>query len=632
MKWTGLDIKNFLSITEAKLQIADQGLILIEGKNLSSNKFKSNGSGKTSLLEAFPYAIYDMTSKGVKADDVVNNKVGKNTAVILTGEQDGHTYRIERYRKHTKHKNKVKLFLDDKEITGKSAAETNKMIAQIVGIDYNTFINSVMFSQGNGAGRFALATDKEKKEILEGLIHMEVYTKSQAIAKDRVKAKDNEIAAQKKDMERTNWELAQVDQLELQDQQNFEQTQSVIKQHRDSIKTLTDEMTEYVTKYIGTVTQLESEIEELKKQSEQMNTVNVDNYLTTVQFAKDELNEYNNELRKQNDEKTRLVTDYKKLQMATNCPVCGSELDAAHREQEMESIKEQLKQVLIQMQMTQPKQQQAEQAYNTANTEYQEKKKIADESVFAYRQVLNDIQAKEQWLAQYNRGLQNYKDRIHNAQTTLNSLGELPQPKKRDAERESIREKLNAQKEALLALELEKNKLETAVKVFSNTGVKSHVLDLVTPFLNEQGNQYLATLSGPDMGLEFDTQTKNKDGSVSDKFDLKVFNRAGGENYQSQSEGEKKRADLSVALAIQDLVQNRADSNTNYVVYDEVFDALDEVGCENVITLLRERARVVGTIYVITHSEHLKPFFEKKITVTKNKNGESTITEGETTT
>lgn len=632
MKWTGLEIYNFLSIVEAKLTIADQGLILIEGKNLSSNKFKSNGSGKTSLLESFPYAIYDMTSKGVKADDVVNNKVGKNTAVILIGEQDGHTYRIERYRKHSKNKNKVKLFLNDKEITGKSAAETNKMITQIVGIDFNTFINSVMFSQGNGAGRFALATDKEKKEILEGLVNMGVYSNSQAIAKDRVKAKDNEILAQRKNIERTNWELSQVDQLEQQDQQNYEKTLAVVQQYRDSIKNLTDEMDKYARKYINTAVQLEEEIEGLKRKSETMNMVNVDNYLSTVQFAKDELNDYTNELNRLSTDKNKHLQDYKKIQMATNCPVCGSELDPAHREQEMESIKGKLREVLIQVQLTQPKQQQAQEAFDKANTEYQENKKIADEAIFAYRKVLDDIRTKEQWLTQYNQGLQSYKDRIHNAQETLNTLGELPQPSKREAERESIREKLNAQKEALLALERDKTALETAVKVFSNTGVKSHVLDLVTPFLNEKGNQYLATLSGPDMELNFDTQTKNKDGSVSDKFDLQVRNKAGGENYQSQSEGEKKRADISGALALQDLVMNRADSTTNFVVYDEVFDALDEVGCENVITLLRERLKTVGTIYVITHSEHLKPLFEKSITVTKNKNGESTITEGEHTT
>lgn len=628
MEWTGIQIKNFLSIVEAELQIGNRGLVLIEGKNLTSNKFKSNGAGKTSIIESIVYALYDTTSKGLKADEVVNNKVKKNTSVILSGNKDGHTYRIERYRKHTKNKNKVRLFLDDKEITGKSTAETNKMIEQIVGIDYKTFVNSIMFSQSSGAGRFAIATDKEKKEILEGVVNLVIYAEAQAIAKDRIKAKDNEILTKKREMERTNWEFAQVDQLEQQDVQNYENTLNVIKQHRDSIGTLTTEMEKYVREYFTTSQQLEGEIEELKKKSEHMATVNIDAYLEAAQTAHQNLNDYSNLAQQLNNEKTRHVNDYKKIQLATNCPVCGSDLDPVHREQEMASIKENLKSVLIKLQMTTPELEQAQQVYNQAAAEYQKFKAVADESLGAYRQVISDIQAKEKWISDYQRGLQNYKDRIKNTQETLNRLGELPQPQKRDSERESIKEKLNTQKEQLLALEREKTALETVVKVYSNSGVKSHVLDLITPFLNKRGNEYLSILSGPEMELVFSTQTKNKDGSVSDKFDLQVINLAGGDDYKAQSEGEKKRADLSIALALQDFVASKTE--VNFALYDEVFDALDEVGSENVVTLLREREKTVGTIFVITHSEHLKPLFEKTITITKTKSGQSTITEGET--
>lgn len=630
MEWTGIKVKNFLSIVEAELLIKDRGLILIEGKNLASNKFKSNGAGKTSIIESIVYVLYDTTSKGLKADEVVNNKVGKNTSVILEGNKDGHSYRIERYRKHSKFKNKVKLFLDDKEITGKSTAETNKMIEQIIGIDYNTFVNSIMFSQSSGAGRFAVATDKEKKEILEGVVNLAIYAEAQSITKDRVKAKDAEILTKNREIERTNWEFAQVDQLEQQDQQNYENTLNVIKQHRESIGTLTDEMEKYVRQYFQTTLQLEEEIEGLKRKSEQMATVNIDAYLETTQAARQDLQDNTNLVNRLNENKTKLVSDYKKIQMATSCPVCGSELDPVHREQEMASIKDQLKEVLIQLQLMVPKQEQAQQVYDQANTEYQKMKKLSDESMGAYRQVLSDIQSKEKWISDYQRGLQNYKDRIHNAQETLNTLGELPQPQKRDKERETIREKLKAQKEELLALERQKKQLEDVVKVYSNAGVKSHVLDLVTPFLNKRGNEYLAILSGPEMELTFNTQTKNKDNTISDKFDLQVINHAGGDDYKAQSEGEKKRADLSIALALQDFVASKAE--VNFALYDEVFDALDEVGAENVITLLKEREKTVGTIFVITHSEHLKPFFDKTITITKNKNGESTITEGAATT
>jgi DNA repair exonuclease SbcCD ATPase subunit len=89
--WDKLTIQNFLSIDRAEVELKDRGLILVEGFNKTSNKFKSNGSGKTSIFEAIVYALYDTTTKGLKADEVINNKTAKknNCAVILEGRRWG---------------------------------------------------------------------------------------------------------------------------------------------------------------------------------------------------------------------------------------------------------------------------------------------------------------------------------------------------------------------------------------------------------------------------------------------------------------------------------------------------------------------------------------------------------------
>jgi DNA repair exonuclease SbcCD ATPase subunit len=632
VRWTELEVKNFLSFEHFKMSLDKRGVVLIEGENLTSGKFKSNGAGKSSLLEPLVYALYDTTSKGIKADEVINNKVGKNTAVILTGYKGEDQYRIERYRKHTKNKNKVRLFLNDKEITEKSAADTNKAIEKIVGIDYNTFVNSIMFSQGSGAGRFAIATDKEKKEILENLVNLEIYAKSQDIAKNRVKQKDSEIEAKKREGERLQWELAQVDTLEEQDKANYENTKSLIKQEQDSLGATIEEMSKYTQHNFGPIEQLREEIEQLKGQRDNATGIDISAEEAEVKRLEGVIREITNQQQRFNDKKADMVSQYKKLQTSTNCPVCGSELDPTHREQEMATIKENLRQVLITLQTFEKQLTPAQAEYDQAVAKYQEVKNTYDNINNAYRQLVNSIQTKEQQVHNYERTLQTYRDKIENIKSTLEKLRNIPEPRSRDSERETIRNKIKAHKEQLLALEREKKQLEDVVKIYSNSGVKSHVLDLITPFLNERANKYLAILSGPDMEVKFSTQTQNKDGSFSDKFDLQLTNITGGGNYKANSEGEKKRADLSISLAIQDLVMARGDSATNFVVYDEVFDALDSVGSESVVTLLRERLNTVGSIFVITHNETLKPLFEKVVTVVKNKQGISTIKEGAETT
>ena len=298
MKWTKVYMKNFLSIREAEIDLDNRGLVLIEGKNKTNEAFQSNGSGKSSLLDAIVYAIYDTTSKGVKADDVVNNIENKNTAVILEGVRGEDIIRIERYRKHSKNKNKVFLFLNDKDISEKSVRDTNEVIEKIVGVDYNTFINSVLFSQGNGAGRFSTATDKEKKEILENLVNLNIYADAQEIAKQKVKEKQEEINENIRNTERLNWELSNVDMMEQQDKENYEQTKGMIQKEMDNIANKTEELSEYARNYFTPVEDAKKEIEELEKQRDSFSNLDISSISQEVNQKYKELHDKSNEHKK----------------------------------------------------------------------------------------------------------------------------------------------------------------------------------------------------------------------------------------------------------------------------------------------------------------------------------------------
>lgn len=55
----------------------------------------------------------------------------------------------------------------------------------------------------------------------------------------------------------------------------------------------------------------------------------------------------------------------------------------------------------------------------------------------------------------------------------------------------------------------------------------------------------------------------------------------------------------------------------NLGLYDECFDGLDSIGCENVIKILKERQKNISSIFVITHNDNLKPLFENVVTMQK---------------
>ena len=145
VRFKKVEMQNFMAIKEAALELDNRGLILIEGENKTNESFQSNGSSKSSLVSSITYALYGKTEKGLKADDVVNNKIGKNTYVKLYFDIGEDHYRIERYRKDKENKNKVKLFLNDKDITGSTNDVTDKQIQELFGIDFNTYLNSIIY-------------------------------------------------------------------------------------------------------------------------------------------------------------------------------------------------------------------------------------------------------------------------------------------------------------------------------------------------------------------------------------------------------------------------------------------------------------------------------------------------------
>ena len=149
-------------------------------------------------------------------------------------------------------------------------------------------------------------------------------------------------------------------------------------------------------------------------------------------------------------------------------------------------------------------------------------------------------------------------------------------------------------------------------------------MDLVTPTLNEGVNKYLGTLTGGAINVEFSTQSKKADGTLSDKFDISVTYNGGVMSYNALSSGEKRRVDVAISLALQDMVIQRYGADVNLLAYDELFESLDATGAENVVELLKSRIEKVGTIIVVSHNEDLKPLFDNSLEVIK-KDGVSTL-------
>lgn len=621
-----VEMKNFMAVQEATLDLDNRGLVLIEGKNKSNDSFTSNGASKTTLITSITYALYGKTEKGLKADEVVNRIEKKNTHVKLTFLVGEDEYRIERYRKDKTHKNKVLLFCNDKEITGSTNDVTDKAIQELFGIEFNTYVNAIMYGQGD-IPMFSQATDKGKKEILESITNVEVYKKAQDVAKEKIKEVEQEQQSKESDIKQLKFKVSM---LEEQYNKDLDYYNSVMEQKKQEEATIeqakkeAQQQRDELTKQIEEVKQNIPQVEEVEfefsdsyyKAQEAINKIEThkkEKLLPAEQDVTSTFNIIKYDIQELNKKHSQLDT-------SDHCPVCGSPIDNSHKVKEQHNIQEQLevkKNQLEQYQEALNKIEDKKLELETKKENIQSIMQVEEEDKNKHQQMIQEQYRKQQSYYAKISELENKKNGI--TDPILNDYSYIKEPDKEQYKKEITSIELTIDKHSKDVLQLESNKVQyqQAVEAFGNKGIRSVVLDFITPFLNEKANEYLQVLSGSDISVEFQTQVENTKGELKDKFDVIVTNSNGGTSYKSNSAGEQKRIDLAISFAIQDLIMSKDDISTNIALYDECFDGLDTVGCENVIKLLKDRLNTVGTIFVITHSESLKPLFENVITMVK---------------
>lgn len=627
LKFKKVKAVNFLSIGEAELQLDNRGLVLIEGINDTNDTFQSNGAGKSTLLSAITYALYGVTPNGLKADALINNSAKKNMAVTLEFEKDGVPYRIERYRKHSKHKNTTKFYQGEVDLTQKSVGDTDKKILAVFGIDYLTYMNSIMYGQGD-VEIFAKTSDKGKKQILENLADIEIYRYAQDIAKEKVKVASDKVSELEQQSLGKEQEVQFIKDAYHKALSDYQSTAQLIENQETNLKNEKIALEQLENSNETQKKAIESEIAELTKSIELLERPTVDAQLQAqIQKVQTNLQALRAGRTNLGVNRVGLVKSLTKLNNETNCYVCGAPLNAEHREKEMASLKKQIEELDVKVS-------QFEQAIPPYEAEEARLLEVQQEASRKYQEVqqnYNAINSKlnslQNSLSALDRNVAIQQTKITGIEQGLAQLKQVAVPKLDEARLAEIEKEKAGIKEQLVEAKKDVDQYKILVnEVFSNKGIRSAVLDLVTPFLNERANYYLNILSGADIEIIFSTQTTTSTGNLTDKFDLEVINGSGGSTYQSNSEGEKKRIDLAISFAIQDLVQSKANIAVNFGLYDECFDGLDSVGCENVIKILQERQKEVSSIFVITHNSDLKPLFENVITI-KKEQGQSFLVE-----
>jgi len=154
--------------------------------------FAANASGKSTLLDAISYCIFDKCSKTSRASQVINNS--SNVFYCkLDFELNGKTYVIERDGVREKSGNvkvKVNFYYINEEglsisLNGKERNDTNAAIRALLG-NYEDFALTTLSTQSNNTG-FIDMTQKDRKELLSQFLDINVFESLYEVANNEIK-------------------------------------------------------------------------------------------------------------------------------------------------------------------------------------------------------------------------------------------------------------------------------------------------------------------------------------------------------------------------------------------------------------------------------------------------------------
>ncbi|KLF15340.1 hypothetical protein SL22_05579 [Klebsiella pneumoniae] len=628
MKFLTLEVENFMALANAKVELDQRGLVLIQGVNAGDSSAASNGAGKSTLMNSLMWCIYGETSHGVKGDDVLSTGHEKNCRVKVTIEDEGKRYAIIRHRKHKEFKNRLIVRGEDGDMTKGKDSLTQEFVERLIGASKEVFMASIYASQ-EAMPDLPGMSDKNLKTIVEEAAGVDRLTKAYAIARERANAAAARMETTKTKMDAC-LSLVESAQNELESAKTSSEAWERDRSERLDIAradlvgaevTLTEvemELRSLPEQIRDTENAIGKEREKLaSKEEHDAKLVKVRGAITDIR-ASIRITENIQKEAMQRARALKVKAEEVNTKVGEPCPTCGKAYCLEDLSTVKESFVEQARSEISQAQ-----------ASATSVAKYQEHLEKALKIESSLVASTPDVSAIISRIEQLTKELGTLRHRekevvavealVARARSEVDRITKETNPFlaviKRHAESLAANksnygvlktELKNIQEQALL--------LDKARQVYSPAGVRSHILTSVTPFLNAQTAEYLNTLSDGNIVAEWSTMESTKKGEWRDKFNISVRKIGASKTFQTLSGGEKRKVRIACSLALQDLVASRASKNIELFIGDEIDDALDTAGLERLMGILEAKARERGTVMIISHKE-MKSWFRETITV-----------------
>ena len=529
----------------------------------------SNGAGKSTMLDAICFVLFKKPFRKISQAQLINAVNEKEMLVSIEFKIGSTHWQVNRGVKP----NIFEIFRDGTALNQESNQRDQQVWLEqsVLKLNYKSFTQVVILGSSTFVP-FMQLTAPNRREVIEDLLDIKVFSTMNDILKGRAKGLRDSITQATYDLDLIK------EKVEIQ-QRFIEDIKANQKKQRDAkstdihtLQTEVDVLEDNIIKAAETVDLLQNEADSIGDVTSKLN----------------ELKVYQSKF---NDKKKTLNKEMKFYEENDRCPTCSQTITESSKKSNQKGISDQLSAI-----------ESATVDLKQKLEEIKEQVSLKEGKIKEIRDIQSNISSDTKEIRWKKKSMKKIQDEIDTPQTDnlkreQNNLKTL------------VKEGLGGEI-ALKETKKVKENYDVCSSLLKDTGIKSQIIKKYLPIMNQLINKYLNEL---DFYVSFD---------LNENFEETIKSRFRDEfSYASFSEGEKMRIDLALLFTWRTIAKMKNSANTNLLILDEIFDSsLDIAGTYDFMKILRSFNDSTN-VFIISHkTDVLQDKFERILKVEKRQN------------